>query len=278
MSGNDIRFKRFLILSGVEVLNNIDRSVAVLVNSCDKYSDIWPVFFQLFFKYWPDCPYPVFLGSNEKTYNDPRVTTLCVGPDKSWADSTQAMVALLPATNILWFLDDYLLWETVSTSKVTDLYERFLKLEANYLRMSPDGGSDQLKRIIDDTLLELLPGVEYRSSLDNAFWNREMFLNLLKTGESPWDMESAGSRRSDQFNGFYATRSNIFQRTNGLERGKWLRYNLPLLAHEGIAIPLGHPVMSRTKEVTKTMKRYIKLSLSPLRPVYRVLKGKSAHE
>jgi hypothetical protein len=252
--------------------------VAVLVNSCDKYSDIWPIFFQLFFKYWPDCPYPVFLGSNEKTYNDPRVTTLCVGADKSWADSTRAMVSMVPATNILWFLDDYLLWEPVSTPDITDLFSRFSALRANYLRFSPDGGSDQLKPVIDDKILELLPGAGYRTSLDNAFWNREMLLKLLKTGESPWDMESSGSRRSDQYSGFYATRYIVFQRTNGLERGKWLRYNIPLFKRDGIAIPAGRAVMSRRREVTKEMKRYFKRFISPLRPVYRVLKGKAAQD
>lgn len=252
-----------------------DESVAVLVNSCDKYADIWPVFFHLFFKYWPDCPYPVFLGTNEKSYDDPRVTTLRVGPDKSWADSTMAMVAMLPATNLLWFLDDYLLWETVSTPEITDLYSRFLKLQANYLRLSPDGGSDQLKPVIDEKLLELLPGGGYRTSLDIAFWNREMLLKLLKSGESPWDMESVGGQRSDRYNGFYATRSIIFQRTNGLERGKWLRYNLPLFKRDGMVIPPGRPVMSRSKEGAKKIKRYIKRLLSPLRPIIRLFTGKS---
>lgn len=256
----------------------IDQNVAVLVNSCDRYSDIWPVFFQLFFKHWPDCPYPVFLGSNQKTYKDPRVTSLCVGPDKSWAESAQAMVTRLPTAHLLWFLDDYFLWGPVSTGRVTGLYERFLKLQASYLRLRPEGGSSRLKRVVDEDLLELLPGVGYRASLDNAFWRRETLLNILKTGESPWQMEIHGSRRSDQFSGFYATRSCVFHRTNGLERGKWLRYNLPLLAREGIAVPPGHPVMRRREHVARAMRRYLWCSLSPLRPVYRMLKGKSPYE
>jgi hypothetical protein len=238
--------------------NNTDADLAVLINSCDKYSDIWPVFFQLFFKYWPDCPYPVFLGSNEKVYDDPRVTTLCAGPDKSWADSTREMVKMLPANNLLWFLDDYFLSGTVSTAEIEGLYDRFLLLGANYLRTQPDGGNDQLKRFIDDTIAEILPGDDYRASLGNAFWSRAALLELLKTGETPWEMESHGSRRSDTLNGFYTTRKNVFQRINALERGKWLRQNLPFLAQEGIAIPAGHAVMTRREHAAKSMKRYLK--------------------
>jgi hypothetical protein len=250
----------------------------VLVNSCDKYADIWPVFFQLFFKFWPDCPYPVFLGSNEKVYDDPRVITICVGPDKSWAESAQTMITHLPTANLLWFLDDYFLWEPVSTFQVAGLFERFLKLKANYLRLRPKGGSDRLKRIVDDELIELLPGIGYRTSLDNAFWRREAVLNLLKPGESPWEMEFNGSRRSDRFAGFYATRSNVFHRTNGLERGKWLRYNLPLLAREGIEVPPGHSVMSRWEHLARAANRYLWRVISPVRPIYRFMKGKPSHE
>jgi len=255
-----------------------DERLAVLVNSCDKYADIWPIFFQLFFKYWPDCPYPVYLGSNEKTYDDTRVTTICVGPDNNWADSAKAMVAKLPTENLLWFLDDYFLWGPVPTERVADLYVRFLKRKANYLRMRPSGGSDRLKRVVDDELIELLPGVGYRTSLDNAFWRREALLNLLKPGESPWEMEFHGSRRSDQLSGFYATRNTVFHRTNGLERGKWLRYNLPLLAREGMEVPLGHPVMSWREHLARAIHQNMRRGISPLRPVYRMLKGKPAYE
>jgi hypothetical protein len=260
------------------MMNILDEKMVVLVNSCDKYSDIWPVFFELFFKYWPDCPYPIFLGSNENIYNDSRVTTLCVGPDKSWADTTRAMLTMIPAENILWFLDDFFLCDKVSTSDVAGFYEQFLMLQANYMRLQRDGGSDKLKRIIDDKLVEILPGDEYRTSLGIAFWKRTAMLDLLKSGETPWEMEFVGSGRSDHLNGFYASRRDVFQRINGLERGKWLRHHLPFYAREGIAIPAGHSVVSRSEHFAKMMKRYIKQylkrSLIPLRSVCCVLNGK----
>jgi len=258
-------------MSGI-IKNN---TPSILINSCDKYSDVWPVFFKLFFKYWQDCPFPIYLGSNEKVYNDPRVTTICVGPDKSWADSAIIMVSKIPTKDILWFLDDYFLWEPVSTIKVNKLYEKFIKLHANYMRLRPKGGSANLKRIYDDDIYELLPGIEYRTSLDNAFWDRDMLLKLLKPGESPWEMEYNGSRRSDKYFGYYATRDKIFKRTNGLERGKWLRYNLSLLKKENIVIPAGHPVMSKREHLIRFIIRNVWIVLMPIRSLYRLLKIKS---
>jgi hypothetical protein len=44
--------------------NNSSDNLAVIVVSCDLYSDVWKPFFTLFFKYWNDCPFPVYLTSN----------------------------------------------------------------------------------------------------------------------------------------------------------------------------------------------------------------------
>ena len=52
---------------------------AVLILSCDKYADIWTTFFAFFFKYWPDCPFTIYLASNEKQFEHDRVVTIRKG-------------------------------------------------------------------------------------------------------------------------------------------------------------------------------------------------------
>ena len=54
--------------------NNVD----VLFTSCDKYQDLWGPFFTLFFRYWQDCPYLVYIGSNHFKYDHERVNTIAV--------------------------------------------------------------------------------------------------------------------------------------------------------------------------------------------------------
>ena len=41
-------------------------SVALLVISIDR--DLWPPFFELLWRHWPDCPYPIHLGSETQTF------------------------------------------------------------------------------------------------------------------------------------------------------------------------------------------------------------------
>lgn len=224
-------------------LSTITQDVSVLINSCDKYADVWSVFFPLFWKYWPDCPYPVYLGANTRTWPDERVRVIQAGPDASWAETTLKMVAGVPTPYILWFLDDFLIWKHVDTPTVQSLFVEMKQLNADYLRLRPLPRPDWPVPG-HPGIGQIRPGASYRCALEIAFWRREVLMDLLVPGETPWDMEKAGSRRSYERPGFYATRYPVFKRTNGLERGKWIRDNLPRLKREGIRIPPGHVVMT----------------------------------
>jgi len=224
-------------------LSPITQDVSVLINSCDKYADVWPVFFALFWKYWPDCPYQVYLGTNTRTWSDKRVQIIQVGPDLNWADTTIKMVEVIPSPYVLWFLEDFLIWEKVDTPAIESLVEEMKRLNANYLRLRnwpPTYGPVQGH----PEIVQISPGAPYRCALEIAFWRREVLLDLLVPGETPWEMEKKGSLRSNKWPGFYSTRGNLFKRSNGLERGKWIKDNLPGLKREKICIPPGHAIMS----------------------------------
>jgi hypothetical protein len=243
--------------------------VSILVNSCDKYADLWPVFFALFWRYWPDCPYPVYLGSNSLEYNHPRVRMITVGPDRSWAETTRKMLEAIPSPYVLWFLDDFFLVKRVDTEAVRGLVEEMKELDANYLRLRP--APPAKAEVPGHPFLRMIvPGAEYRCSLGIALWRRRIFLKLLKDGETAWEMEKAGSERSETLDGFYTTRETVIERTNGLEAGKWLRYNLPLLRREGLAIPPGHPVMTRSEHAARWMRENV--SSPVLNTIYTVVK------
>jgi len=237
-------------------LSTITQDVSVLINSCDKYADVWPVFFALFWKYWPDCPFPVYLGTNSRTWLDERVRVIKVGSDISWAETTLRMVSAVPTPYILWFLDDFLVWKHVDTPTVQSLFVEMKQLNADYLRLRPlprpDWPVPGHPRIG-----QIRPGAPYRCALEIAFWRREVLMDLLAPGESPWDMEKAGSRRSDERPGFYSTWKPVFKRTNGLERGKWILNNLPRLKREGISIPPDHVIMTLTEQISYWLRFHI---------------------
>lgn len=50
-------------------MENNTPQLAILVLSCDKYSDLWDDFFNLKDKFWPECPYSCYLATDTKEYN-----------------------------------------------------------------------------------------------------------------------------------------------------------------------------------------------------------------
>lgn len=255
---------------------------SILVLSCDSYADVWPVFFTLFFRYWPDCRLPIYLGANHLRYGDERVTTICVGEDKSWAHSTRLMLQSLGTTYILIFLEDYLLTAPVDGTIVEALANEMRSTGAEFIRFRPSPSPD--RPVAGHPLLgELTPGTPYRVSLDIGLWRRETLFSLLEDGETAWDMEILGSRRSDTLPGFYCSTANVFSRTNGLERGKWKRYNLPMLRKEHVALPRGHAVMSVWESSFEAWGRHCfwriwatRLAQATARPVWHALHRRRA--
>src|SRR5690349_4844779 len=63
------------------------QSVEVLIISFDGYSDIWKISITSFLKHWPDCPYPINLLTNHKSYPDPHIRSLCIGEDNDWSSN-----------------------------------------------------------------------------------------------------------------------------------------------------------------------------------------------
>lgn len=66
---------------------DIKNKFAILIVSCDKYSDLWNPFFKSFFRFWPDCPFDIYLLSNYKSIDMPQVNSLLIDEDISWSDN-----------------------------------------------------------------------------------------------------------------------------------------------------------------------------------------------
>jgi hypothetical protein len=224
------------------VAATIDPHTCVLVVSCDRYRDLWTPFFTLFFRYWPDCPYEVYLSANEASYDDPRVTPVLVGPDRSWSTNLVECLARLKADYLIIFQEDFLLTRQVGTDRIARLVSFMKGRDAGCLRLMP---SPPPERIVDADLGigEISRGALYRVSLQTAIWRKDILYALLKEGESPWDLEMAGSARSNLIDAPFLSisgtdRSNwpLDYFSTGVVQGKWVREAVAICRREGITI------------------------------------------
>lgn len=217
-------------------------STALVVSSCDAYSDAWAPFFALLRRYWPDCPFPVFLISNEQSCADPDVTTITVGEDRGWASNLLTALPHIAGRRILYFQEDYFLQRPVDTGRIQRLIQFADDVDAGYIRLSGAPDPDQ-PHANPFGLGRLSPGLKFRVSLQAALWDRNTLTDLLVPGETGWQMELDGSRRSaDLPQPFFGTPMTAplldYYFFTGILKGKWVPGALRLCRREGIDVDL----------------------------------------
>ncbi|MDC4205851.1 MAG: hypothetical protein MPW17_05655 [Candidatus Manganitrophus sp.] len=194
--------------------------LAIVVASCDKYSDLWEPLFDLFFKHWPDCPFPVYLVANQKRFEHSKVTTLLSGEDRDWSSSIQQAVQGLPHRYFLFWIDDAFLVKKVDTQGLLRVLEDAIGRNFSFLRLRPN---PKPAIWLNAYLGEIEENADYRVTLFATVWRSEVFHKILKSGESAWEFELEGTKRSCKMPRFLCTKKEAFAYIHGVERGIWIR-------------------------------------------------------
>lgn len=241
--------------------NNGQSNTAVLVLSCDKYIDAWSPFFALFKKYWADCLYPVYLGTNEKNFEFPSVKVINSGKAKNWSDDTLSIIEQIPEKYIIIILEDYFLINNVDTSRLEECLEFMYKTDAAYMRIA-SFRKDYFPMYAYDISNEnpsfgiTHSEAPFRVNLQAGIWEKDELAKLIVRGESPWDFEVKGSERSKQSDKLFLgiTESSSKDIISGpipylctaITKGIWMREAIRICKKENIALDLSlRPVESR---------------------------------
>ncbi len=91
----------------------------------------------LYRRYWPDCPYPMFLASETAGIEDGRVRSLCAGAGLGWSEVVRVALEALEHAHVLLVLDDFFLSKPVSTVAVEALRARLEARGGACMRLAP---------------------------------------------------------------------------------------------------------------------------------------------
>jgi hypothetical protein len=214
---------------------------AVIVVSCDKYRDLWNPCFSFLFRYWPDCPFPIYLVSNFEKYDSPRVKTVLVGKDRNWSSNLARALSEIDCEFVLVLMEDYFLDHQVNTARILSLAQYMRLRRAACLRLLPSPGPD-FPSEDNPEVGEIRKGAPYRLSLQAAIWDRSILLRLLRWGENAWELEVLGSRRTDKIETpFLSVQKSEPAMTyeNAVVKGRWDPEAIEFCKRENMALELG---------------------------------------
>jgi hypothetical protein len=218
---------------------------AILVPSCDDYADLWRPFWTQFWRHWPDCPFPVYLGSNALTYDDARVTTIPASGGRNWTNRVREQIRAIDSTYVLLILEDFFMRSRIQTADVLRCLESAEALDAAAIRLIPRPGPDVAVEGYAN-LGRILPGAPYRVSTQAAIWRRDVLLDLMRDGESIWEFELKGSERSRAVSReFYGVFQPVLTyRHHVVERGRWFRHEARRFGRMNIGVDFARrPIM-----------------------------------
>lgn len=177
--------------------------ITILVSSCDRYAPLWEPFFSSLWMQWPSLKttnntVPILLIANTKEYHHPRVKTIKITQETSWADNMLTALQQVKTKYVLVLLDDYWLDQPVDEKRLRQLLRI---LRANKTAFIQTSFNDM--RFQNGLPHEKIAGVVYRNkfshykvSLQAGLWDKASLEYLLRSGENPWAFEIAGSIRA----------------------------------------------------------------------------------
>jgi hypothetical protein len=253
--------------------------IAVLVLSCDKFSDAWDPFFNMFFKYWPDCPYTIYLCAETRDYEDKRVKTIKPGKELGWSARLQWALQNIPEEYVLFLLEDYIFLKPVSSERIERHFNILKETDSCYLRLFPCPGPDESLEGYPGIGL-IHPGSPYRNCTQAAIWKRDAMLSIIDPNESVWDFELIGVKRAEKLDGMFLCVEvddkgdpleegdyPITYYCTAINRGKWRRDAVRIIRDHGFSVDLkARPQETRRETYRRVfLRKYLALrGVSPI--------------
>ncbi len=224
-----------------------NKIASVLISSCDNFSDCWDPYFHGLKKYWPDCPYDVYIITNYLDIKGDLVRAIKVGEDRGWANNMLLALKYVKAPYILYTHEDFWIKTRVDTNVIED-YIRLIEMDkADYVGLYP-GSKPYIPFALDGRLNVISDSALYRTSLQVALWRKKVLEDLIVEGENPWQFEILGTERSKHFEIKFLSVKRFHDENNApyhfginyvctaINKGRWSKEALQYAESEGLTI------------------------------------------
>jgi hypothetical protein len=198
--------------------------------SCDQTHDVLDHFLKGFEKYWPDCPFDVYIGSNT-IIDSPNYKYINVQKN-NWRTETINQITEIKkidnkVTHLIVFLDDFILNNTVSNKLIEKKVNYAIEKDIKYLRLKKI--EEPLFILLFYKIINLFNPSQifkirkshpYYSSLQVTLWNIDYLDFLVKKCTNIWNFEEINMNKYDH----YTINNTIISYKHIVEKGKWEYY------------------------------------------------------
>jgi len=172
-------------------------SLAVVINTTDKYSFLWNDWWHFFSNNW-NHDYPVYFLNEKKDINFPvKQIKIDIPEIELWTKKLRESIKQIPEDNLFVILEDLF---PVKKIDIDSIYKMFKTLSADALRVMASVSKyttvhDTMFKINGESVKKLDANSRYLIAHTPNIWKKSFLLECLKTDENPWENEVTGSQR-----------------------------------------------------------------------------------
>lgn len=237
----------------------------IFISSSDAYSDLWPVFFDLFVKYWPEFKGEIYLNTEEKKYSHPDLNIICtqVGSQNSFGQTFRKGLDVISSDFVLLIMIDYIFMGKVNTHKIEYFFDFFINKNLDSLCLINQNYPNIIQSETQELVIVNAPAPYIMFSYQIAFWKKSILYHMALPHENPWTSEWYGTKRAEKMKIKMASISDKkfnpipYNAAGCLHKGKWLDDAIEHLNEIGYYI--NFTIRGHFQEPKNTIKNRIKI-------------------
>lgn len=245
------------------------RDFAIVVSSCDAYSDLWRQHFFQLKQNWVG-PFPtVYLVTDKPTsFSEDNIKTLVL--DGEMPTRIKKACELVKERYLLITLDDYFLVEKVLSEHINYLLCYIIKNHIDYLSIYDRWHTKKFKKRFVNVVEDVDFNKKYAVNLYPAIWNKELFIKCATTDKNPWLFEPTLTKKTKELGAKCCfNRGGIFLILDVVRKGKILRKADRYFRKNGIKMG-DRPLIERKTEVSLFLMDFVQHYFP--KPLVRFLK------
>lgn len=174
------------------MIENNTSPLAILVLSCDKYSDLWDDFFNLKERFWSDCPYPCYLATDTVDYQREGVQLIHFGNIRTWSICARKAIEQIKEPYVALFLEDAFIYKKIDSSIIADDLNFAINQKADFLTLERNRMQKSLSAEV-----QLAPHIwridrhrKYGIDTSAAIWDKGFLMKELEKEDcNAWQFE-----------------------------------------------------------------------------------------
>lgn len=244
------------------------QDLCILVVSCDKYSDCWEPFSVCLEKFWPDCPYPVYLATETKEapVNTVYKKTLH-STNSSWTGRLREICEHLQESHILLTLEDHWIASNINSKSIHEVLQLIHSTSGIGVVYLDYPVKSQPVWSQNNHYYLIAPGSPYRLAAGPSIWDKKFLMVACAEDVDAWNFERVKSFSEPTYTyTVLACVNSIYCRVHpagAVQRGKWQSFIPSFAKGNNLSIDLSkRDIMSYKDNFIISLKSFI-FNLNP---------------